>query len=159
MLLSSYYRKMHEFSSGTNKTRLQKLLTRAARLIAGSDPRTSRVSMLKELGWLSLQYRRDFHKCIMIYKCRNGIAPQYLCDLFNSNDSMHSYNTRNSSHLWATKSRTAYYHHSFTVSGLNLCNSLPRNIQESNSLSSFKSALLKFIGPKPQFNLMWFYWF
>ncbi len=106
--------------------------------------------MFKELGWLSLQYRRDFHKCMMVYKYRNSLAPQYLCDLFNSNESMHSYNTQNSSQLRATESRTAYYHHSFTVSGLNLWNSLPRNIQES-TLPSFKSALFKFIGAKPQF--------
>ncbi len=48
-------------ASGTNKTRLQKLQTRAARLITSSDPLTSRVSIFEELGWLSLQYRRDFH--------------------------------------------------------------------------------------------------
>ncbi len=87
----------------------------------------------------------------MIYKCRNGLVLQYLCDLFNSNNSMHSYNTRNSSQLRATKSCIAYCHRNFTVSDLNRCNSLPRNIQESTSLSSFKSALFKFIGAKPQF--------
>ncbi len=80
-------------ASETNKTRLQKLQTRAARLITGSETGTSRVSMLKELGWLSLQYRRNFHKFIMVYKCRNGLAPRYLCDLFISNYGMYSYNT------------------------------------------------------------------
>ncbi len=55
--------------------------------------------MFKELGGLSVQYRRDFNKCIMIYKCRNGLALQYICDLFNSNDRRHSYNTQNSSQL------------------------------------------------------------
>ncbi len=141
---------VYDSESGTNKTRLQKLQTRAVRLTTGSDPRIRRVSMFKELSWLSLQYRRDFYKCI-IYKCRNGLAPQYLCDLFNSNDSMHSYNIRNSSQFWATKSCTAYYHRSFTVSGLNLWNNLLRNIQESTSLSRFKHALCMFIGAKPQF--------
>ncbi len=56
---------VYDSASGTNKTRLQKLQTRAARLIPGSDPRTSRVSMFKELCWLSLQYRRNVHKYIM----------------------------------------------------------------------------------------------
>ncbi len=80
---------VYDSASGTNETRLQKLQTRAARLITitGSDPHTSRVSIFKELGWLSVQYYRDFHECIMKYKCRNGLASQYLCDLFNSNDS------------------------------------------------------------------------
>ncbi len=95
----NYGNMVYDLASGTNKTRLQKLQTTAARLLTGSDPHTSRVSMFKELGWLFLQYRRDFHKCIMIYKCRNGLAPQYLCDLFNSNASMHSYNTQTSSQL------------------------------------------------------------
>ncbi len=45
----------------------------------------------------------------------------------------------------------AYYHRSFTVSSLNPWKSLPRNIQESASLSVFKSALFEFIGSKPQF--------
>ncbi len=86
---------------------------------------------LYELGWLSSQCIRDFHKCIIICKCRNGLAPQYLCDLFNSNNSMHFNNTGNSSHRSATKSYL-----SFTVSDLNLWNNLPRNIQESTSLSN-----------------------
>ncbi len=73
----------------------------------------------------------------MIYRCRNGLALQYLCDLCNSNDSMHSYNTRNVSQFRATKSHTAYYQCRFIVSG--------------TSLSSFKSALFKFIDAKPQF--------
>ncbi len=137
---------VYDSASGTNKTRLHKLQTRAATLITGSDPHTCRVSMFKNLGWISLRYRRDFHKCIMIYKCR-----KYLHDLFNSNDSMLSYNTRNSSRLWSIKSCTVYYHLSFTVSGLNLWNSLSRNIRECTSLSSFKSTLFKFIYAKSQF--------
>ncbi len=72
-------------------------------------------------------------------------------DRFNSNDSMHSYNSRNSSQLRATKSHNAYYYCSFRISGLNIWNSLPRKIQESTSLSSFRSALFKFISAKPQF--------
>ncbi len=81
------------------------------------------------------------------------LAVQYLFDLFNSNNSLHSCNTQNSSHLQATKSHTAYYYHSFTVSGLNLWNSLPRNIQESTSLSIVKSALFMLV-VNPNFNLM-----
>ncbi len=92
-----------------------------------------------------------------MYKCRNGLALLYICDLFNSNDSMHSYNTRTFSQLQATKSRTAYYHHSFTVSGLNLWNNLPRKIQENTSLSSFKVHYLSLLVLNSIFNLMWFY--
>ncbi len=60
-------------ASAASKCKLQSLQTRAARLITGSGPRTSRNPMYKSLGWLSLQHRRDFHKCVMVYKCCNSL--------------------------------------------------------------------------------------
>ncbi len=67
-----------ESASGASECKLQSLQTRAARLINGSGPRTSRNPMCKSLSWLSLQHRWDFHKCVMVYKCRNNLAPSYL---------------------------------------------------------------------------------
>ncbi len=52
---------VYDSASGTNTARLQKLQSRAARLINGSDPHTIRISMFKELCWLSVQYRIDFN--------------------------------------------------------------------------------------------------
>ncbi len=71
------------------KTRLQKLQTRAGRLITGSGPRTSSNLMFYKLKWLPLQQSQDFHKCILVYKYRMGLAPQYLCDMFIANNSNH----------------------------------------------------------------------
>ncbi len=56
-------------ASGTNKTRLQKLQSRADRLLTGSDPCNNRTS---ELGWFS--YNTEDIKSVMIYKCRNGLT-------------------------------------------------------------------------------------
>ncbi len=120
----------------TNKTRLQKLHTRAARLITGSDPRTSRVSMFKELGWLSLQWRRN---------------------LFNSNYTMHSYNTHNSSQLQASKSHMStitvvsqYQVWTFGVVFLEISKKvLPCDVLKVHYLS-----LLVY---NPNFNFMWLY--
>ncbi len=80
-----------------------------------------------------------------------GLAPQYLCDMFIATNNNHSYNTRNATQLRATITRTAYYYRSFTVSGLNLCNSLPNHIKECASLSSVKCSLYNHMGTKPQF--------
>ncbi len=80
-----------------------------------------------------------------------GLAPQYLCDMFIANNSNHSYNTRNATQLRAIITRTAYYYLSFTVSGLNLWNSLPNHIKECTSLSSFKRSLYNHMVTKPQF--------
>ncbi len=43
---------VYDSASGTNLTRLYKLQTKAARLITGTDPRTSCVSMFKDLGYI-----------------------------------------------------------------------------------------------------------
>ena len=138
-------------ASTASKFKLQSLQTRAARLITGSGPRTSRNPMYKSLSWLSLQHRRDFHKCVMVYKCRNSLAPSYLEKLFTSNDTKHTYNTRHSSQLRSTKTRTTYYHKSFTVSGHKLWNDLPSTIQNCTTLPTFKKALYKFYLDKTQF--------
>ncbi len=123
-------------ASEANKFKLQSLQTRAARQITGSGPRTSRNPMDKSLSWLSLQHRQNFHKCVMVYKCCNSLAPSYL---ENSNDTKHTYNTRHSSQLRSTKTRTSYYHRSFTVSGHKLWNDLPSTIQNCTTLPTFKS--------------------
>ncbi len=48
---------VYDSASQTSKNRLQKLQTRAARLITGSGPHTSRNLMFNQLKWLSLQQR------------------------------------------------------------------------------------------------------
>ncbi len=97
----------------TNKSRLQRLQTRAARLISGTGPRDSINPVFKEIGWLSLENRRLMDKCTMVFKCRNGLAPPYLIDSFNANTFIHSYSTRNSSKLRIPMDRTEYYLRSF----------------------------------------------
>ncbi len=119
--------------------------------MGSGGPHTSRNLMFNKLKWLSLQQRRDFHKCILVYKCRMGLAPQYLFDMFIANNSNHSYNTTNATQLRATITKTAYFYRSFTVSGLNLWNSLPNHIKECTSLSSLKWSLYNHMVTKPTF--------
>ncbi len=123
----------------TRKTRHQKLQTRDVRLITGSRPCTSKNLMFYVLKWQSLQQRCDFQKSSLVYKCRMGLAPQYLCDMFTANNSNHSYNMYNTRN--PTQDRAAYYHCRFPVIGLNLQNNLPNNIKESTSLSTFKGLI------------------
>ncbi len=103
----------------------------AARLIFGTGPRDSRNPVSKELGWLSLENQRCMHKCTMVFKCRNGLAPPYLIDSFNVNTFNHSYRTRISSKLRIPIARTEYYHRSFLISGCNAWNNLPDYTQTS----------------------------
>ncbi len=138
-------------ASAVSKFKPQSLQIRAARLITGSGPRTSRNPMYKSLSWLSLQHRQDFHKCVMVYKCCNSLAPSYLEKMFTSNDTTHTYNTRHSSQLRSMKTRTTYYHRSFTVSGHKLWNDRPSTIKNCTTLPTFKKALYKLYLDKTQF--------
>ena len=140
---------IYDTASVTLKDRLQRLQSRAARLITGTGPRDSRNMIFKELGWISLQQRRDFHKCVIMYKCLNGLAPSYLCNMFRSSN--HTHETRNSSDLVPPKTRTAYYEKSFFISGTKQWNDLPQRVKACHSLSSFKSALYKHISATPPF--------
>ncbi len=45
---------VYDAASETNKSRLHRLQTQAARLISGTGPRDSRNPVFKELRWLSL---------------------------------------------------------------------------------------------------------
>ena len=38
---------------------------------------------LKKLGWLSIQNRLEYHKSVLMYKCINNSALDYLCNLFD----------------------------------------------------------------------------
>ena len=76
-----------------NKNFLDRLYRRAASIIEG------RKVTQDELGtvfkWRSLQRRRDYHKCLQVYKCLNGLAPTYLLDNLQKFNQIHSYDTRN----------------------------------------------------------------
>ncbi len=91
------------------------------------------------------------HKCTMVSKCRNGLAPPYLIDSFNANTFNHSHNTRNSSKLIIPIARIKYYHRSVLISGCNAWNNLPDYIRKSVSLNSFKFNMFKYLLAKTQF--------
>jgi hypothetical protein len=38
---------------------------------------------LKKLGWLSIQNRLEYLKSVLMYKCKNNSAPDYLCNWLN----------------------------------------------------------------------------
>ncbi len=73
-----------------------------------------------------------------VYKCLNNLAPCYLTDLFQTNNSIHQYITCQSNDLHVVKSKLEYYNRSFTIIGAKLWNSLPQNVKDMPTLSSFK---------------------
>ncbi len=70
-----YADNVYDSCTELDKTQLQSLQSRAARILTGSNIQTHRADMFKYHNWMSLQHRRDMNKCILMYKCLNNLAP------------------------------------------------------------------------------------
>ncbi len=68
----------YDSASKFNKMLLQRLETRAAKLISGLGPRCSTNTLVHNLFWLSMEHWMDRHKCVIVVKCWNALTPDYL---------------------------------------------------------------------------------
>ena len=68
----------------TQMANLQKLQNRAARIITGASYLKRSRDLLTELGWLNLEAMRKRQKAILMFKILNGLAPQYLSEMFTN---------------------------------------------------------------------------
>ena len=83
----------------------------------------------------------------MMLKALNGIAPDYLSNMFVKTSDSHSLN------LWSVENsvlrvpfaRTSYVESSFAVSGARLWNTLPLNLKLSSDLSTFKYSVKTYL--------------
>lgn len=81
----------------------------------------------------------------MVFKSLNGLAPEYMRSMFTERDTVASYSLRDTLHKLAIpKPRTDYLKNSFGYAGAALWNSLPVELRQANTLSSFKVGCKKF---------------
>ena len=79
----------------TQLDNLQKLQNRAARIVTNSSFRVSAADLIKRLGWPTIS---DIILCeiaTIIYKSNNGLAPEYLSELFVQNSALTTMRLRN----------------------------------------------------------------
>ena len=125
-----------------SSTRLQKLNNRAARVITQTGYEVRSSDIRNQLGWSTLDERRQNHKSIMMYKVLNGIAPAYLKRYFSYGADTSRYFLRGSGvNLSLPKPNTDYMKKSLKFSGAKLWNSLPVQLKRLPTLSSFKRGL------------------
>ena len=79
----------------------------------------------------------------MVYKALNGLAPEYISDIFTKVSESHMRNLRSVDYdlLRVPSSRTSYYENSFTISSAKLWNELPLDIRNISVLNTFKNTL------------------
>ena len=114
----------------------------ALRIITGLVRGTSHNKLLKESGFCTLKERRRRHKLITYYKILKGNSPIYikalLPDLVSTVD---PYPRRRPSERIVPHYKTNIYKYSFFPSTTILWNSLPPDIQETQSLGQLKHYL------------------
>ena len=129
--------------------KLQELQNRAARVLTSSSYVTNAEYLFEKLGWKNLASQRKIAKAIMVYKSLNGLAPDYLSEMYVDRSRITNYTLRDTSgKLAAPQPRRNYLKNSFSYSGAVLTvlwNSLPNELRQVNTLRKFKSDCTSFI--------------
>ena len=122
--------------SKDNDTIVTKLQKKAARLILDADPLTPSKVMFKQLNWLPFNDIVKFKQACLIYKSKTGQAPEYIQNMFTNVSDRVTYSLRSASHdkLYLPRNHPK----SLSFSGVNIWNTIPDNIRNAETLSSFK---------------------
>jgi hypothetical protein len=122
---------------------LQSIQNQAAKLILRRSKYSSSSTCLKELHWLPVKERINFKILVIVFKTLNGLGPHYFRDMFKIKQSKYSLRTVNSSSLTLEipKCRTSFGKRAITVAGPRLWNGLPRQLQQTQDLLSFRKTL------------------
>ena len=124
--------------------KLQRVQNTAARLVTNT-PRICHITpILKDLRWLPIKYRIGFKIVLLTFKCFYGLAAQYLVDLIAvAAQSRYNLRSRNATLLVRANARClpTLGDRTFQSAAPKLWNSLPAEIRNIQSLTSFKRAL------------------
>ena len=129
---------------------LQRLQNRAARIVSGNfDFKTSVSGLIQKLGWKNLAENCHYHSSLLMFKCMNDLAPEYLSTRFTRVHATHSHGTRHSlnGHLRIPRPKTEKYKQSLSFKGPHVWNNLPPKLKNSESIHAFKRSYREIIHP------------
>ena len=87
-------------ASRTNLQRLQKLQTRAARIVTDSPYYAHSEPLIKKLGWLTIKQLVDTETVKIVHKALHNEAPRYLKELFHRLSDIQNWELRNSQQIF-----------------------------------------------------------
>ena len=99
---------------------------------------------LKKLHFLPVRYRIRYKICLLVFKCINNIAPNYLRDLISLRETRRrSSRLDDDFFLLKVPSRPNFSRSegAFSFAGPKLWNELPRKLRSLNSVDVFKKSL------------------
>jgi hypothetical protein len=131
--LSSYLEK--------DKSKIERVNRRAARFVtSGYSTRRSVTTMLEQLGWNTLEERRQETRIVLMFKDVHqllAVPPTYLTYADSRTRTNHPYKLR------TIRCNTSAYKHSYFPRRIPQWNSLPSDIVTSTTLDTSKSRLAK----------------
>ena len=130
-----------------NKNYLDKLNRRAASIIEHRSVEASELRTV--LVWPSLQARRNYLKCLMVFKSLHTLAPSYLLTEFRHACEIHQYNTRHCDLLRLPVAKTTKCQGSFRYNGTSTFNSLPASVRSLRELAEFKRLAKRYFKVAP----------
>ena len=119
--------------------KLQRVQNAAARLLCGIGKYDHISATLKSLHWLPVKQRIEFKISVLVYKCLNEVAPQYLCKLLHFYAKDRDLRSADDKTLLETPLvRTKFGERAFCYYAPKIWNSLPKDIRSSKSIDTFK---------------------
>ena len=82
---------------------------------------------------------------IFMYQCIHQEVPEIFLDLFQTNDDVHDYNTRQSQQLHVPYCRLDVRRFSFKVHGAHVWNTIPDHIKNVQTIHTFKQLLRNYL--------------
>ena len=123
-------------------TKLQRIQNHAARLVCRARKYEHIQPLLKTLHWLPVDARIKYKILLLTYKCIQGTAPEYLCQLLQRYRPARPLRSEDQVLLRRGKPRTKTYgQRAFR----NCAPALPSQVRSIDSLDSFKSAIKTYL--------------
>ena len=103
--------------------------------------------MHHELKLLYMDEHSMYNFCVILFKCLNNMAPDYLKDLLTSHTDAHDVNTRSvqDGNLHVPQARTRVGESAFYIRGPKTWNTLPRDLRSITSLNEFKHEMVQYL--------------
>jgi len=125
--------------------RLQAVVNAAARLVSGVGKYDHITPVLRDdLHILKINERITFKLCLLVFKCLNNLAPQYLrqhIKLLSDEPGRQRLRSSKTLELSVPHTRTSIGDRAFRVAGPSAWNSLPSSVQRATTVGTFKQLL------------------
>ena len=106
--------------------------------------------LFKRLNWIPINERIQFFKNILVYKCLNGLMPDYIANSLIPVQTIHNINTRQHRRgtLYVPYFRTDAGRKTFSYDASKCWNGLPNYVTDAPSLATFKKRYLLYLNVK-----------